>query len=106
LAFQSFGIITVFSAVLFFGLFVFLAVPVLKNQIVEVKDKSIILYNYGKGFELDSEHLYEVIKRRKGLLSYRFKRGGYRFQISPCSYNNGELLQKIFAKYFDDTNLL
>ena len=91
---------TVIAAIVFFGLFVFFAFPVLKNQIVEVKDKGIILYNFGHGIELKKNDLYQVIIRKSGIFSYRFRRGGYRFQISPSGYHDGEQLQESFDKLF------
>ncbi|MGM0453383.1 MAG: hypothetical protein ACQERN_09490, partial [Thermodesulfobacteriota bacterium] len=92
---------TVIAAIAFFGLFVFFAFPVLKNQIIEVTNKSIILYNFGYGIELKPDDLYKVIKRKGRISSYRFQRGGYRFQISPSGYYNAEKLQELFDKLFD-----
>jgi hypothetical protein len=99
-SFHSFGLNTTIPALIFFGVFVYLIVPVIKNQVVDVKDNSIIIYNFGKGFELGSDDLFEIVSRKGRALSYRFQKGTYRFQISPCGYYNGKLLQEKFSNLF------
>ncbi len=94
LSFHSFDLKATILAFIFFGIFVFLIFPVIKNQVVDVKKNSIILYNFGKGFELGSDDLFEVVRRKGGTLSYRFQKGIYRFQISPSCYYNDKLFQK------------
>ena len=91
---------TTIPALIFFGIFVFLIIPVIKNQVVDVKDNGIIIYNFGKGFELGADDLFEVVSRKGGALSYRFQQGTYRFQISPCGYYNDKLLQEKFCNIF------
>ena len=100
LSFHSFGLKSTIPALIFFGIFVFLIIPVIKNQVVDVKDNGIIIYNFGKGFELGSDDLFEVARRKGGALSYRFQKGTYRFQISPCAYYNAKLLQDKFSNFF------
>ena len=104
LSFHSFGLKTTIPALIFFGIFVFLIIPVIKNQVVDVRDNGIIIYNFGKGFELGSEDLFEVVSRKGGALSYRFQKGTYRFQITPCVYYNSELLQEKFCNLFGALN--
>ncbi|MCK4619852.1 MAG: hypothetical protein KAT52_07880 [Desulfobacterales bacterium] len=99
LSFHSFGLKTTIPALIFFGFFVFFIVPVIKNQVVGVKNNGIIIYNFGKGFEMGSDELFEV-SRKRGVLSYRFQKGTYRFQISPCGYYKGKLLQEKFSNLF------
>ncbi len=99
LSFHSFDLKTTIPALIFFGIFVFLIFPVIKNQVVDVKNNGIIIYNFGKGFELGSDDLFEVVRRKGGALSYRFQKGIY-FQISPCGYYNDKLLQEKFSNLF------
>ena len=63
LSFHSFGLKSTIPALIFFGIFVFLIIPVIKNQVVDVKDNGIIIYNFGKGFELGSDDLFEVARK-------------------------------------------
>jgi hypothetical protein len=100
LSFHSFSLKTTISALIFFGIFVYLIIPVIKNQMVDVKNNGIIIYNFGKGYELGSDDLFEIVSRKGGALSYRFQKGTYRFQISPCGYYNGKLLQEKFCNLF------
>jgi len=100
LSFHSFGLKSAIPALMFFGFFVYFIVPVIKNQVVAVKDNGIIIYNFGKGFEVGSNELFEVVNRKRGVLSYRFQKGTYRFQISPCGYYKGKLLQEKFNNLF------
>ena len=100
LSFHSFDFKTSIPALIFFGIFVFLIFPVIKNQVVDVKNNGIIIYNFGKCFELGSDDLFEVARRKGGALSYRFQKGIYRFQISPCGYYNDKLLQEKFSNFF------
>ncbi len=100
LSFDSFNLKTTIPALIFFGIFVFLIFPVIKNQVVDVKNNGIIIYNFGKGFELGSDDLFEVVRRKGGTLSYRFQKGSYPFQISPCNYYNDKLLQEKFSNFF------
>ena len=102
LSFHSFDLKTTILALIFFGIFVFLIFPVIKNQVVDVKNDSIIIYNFGKGFDLGSDDLFEVVKRKRGILSYRFQKGIYRFQISPWGYYNDKLLQERFSNLFGE----
>ena len=95
LSFHSLGFKTTFPALIFFGIFVVLIIPVIKNQVVDVRDNGIVIYNLGKGFELGSEDLFEVVRRKGGALSYRF-------QISPCGYYNGKLLQDKLRNFFGE----
>ena len=102
LSFHSLGFKTTIPALIFFGIFVFLIIPVIKNQVVDVEDNGIVIYNFGKGFELGSDDLFEVVRRKGGALSYRFQKGTYRFQISPCGYYNGKLLQDKLRNFFGE----
>jgi len=100
LSFNSFSLKTTIPGLIFFGLFVFFIVPVIKNQVVGVKNNGIIIYNFGKGFEVGLDELFEVVSRKRGVLSYRFQKGTYRFQISPVGYYKSKLLQKKFSNLF------
>jgi len=104
LSFHSFSIATVIAAFLFFAIFVFLIIPVIKNQVVDVNGSGITIFNYGKGLELNSDDLFEIVSRKGGALSYRFQKGTYRFQISPCGYYDGKKLQDQFDKLFSAFN--
>ncbi|MCD6355890.1 MAG: hypothetical protein J7L66_01285 [Anaerolineaceae bacterium] len=104
LSFHSFGLATIISALLFFTIFVFLIIPVIKNQVVDVHGRGIIIFNYGKGLEFNSNDLFEIVSRKGGVLSYRFKKGTYRFQISPCGYYDGKNLQDQFNELFSAFN--
>jgi len=104
LSFHSFNLVTTISALLFFAIFVFLIIPVIKNQVVDVNGSGIIIFNYGKSFELNSNDLFEIVSRKGGILSYRFQKGTYRFQISPCGYYGGKKLQDQFNELFSAFN--
>ena len=66
LSFPSFDLKITIPALIFFGIFVFLIFPVIKNQVVDVKNNGIIINNFGKGFELSSDDLFEVVRRKGG----------------------------------------
>jgi len=100
LSFYSLGLKAAIASLIFFGIFIFLIFPVLKNQVVEVKSNCIVLYSFGKGFDLGSEDLFEVVDRGKGIFSYRFEKGTFHFQISPRSYYDGEVLENHLKKIF------
>ena len=100
LSFYSYGIKTAIPAITFFVFFLFLIIPVIKNQVVDVKNNGIIVYNFGKSFELRFENLLEVVFRKRGAISYRFQKGAYHFQITPFAYYDGELLQAKFESLF------
>jgi len=97
---SSFNLIILILSILFFGMFIFFLLPIIKNQIVEVKDNHIILFNFGKCIELWPKNLYEIVDRKNGLISYRFIKGSSRYQISPCGYYDSKLLQSHFKKLF------
>ena len=107
-AYYSFGfksIIALGISFITFCIFIFFIFPIIKNQVVDVEDNYIILYSFKKGFELDNDDLTEVINRWGGLVSYRFKKGSLRFQISPLAYYNGAILEKKFSDMFSDNKL-
>ena len=100
LSFLSFSLTTAIPSLIFFGLLIFFIFPVVKNQVVDVRDDHIILFNFGKSFKLYPENPYEIVERKAGFLSYRFRIGTSRFQISPCGYYESKRFQTEFSKMF------
>jgi hypothetical protein len=94
LIFSFIGLKSAVASLIFFGIFIFFVFPVLKNQVVDVHDNHIVLYSFGKGYELSPDNLIEVAVRDSGIVSFRFEKGTSRFQISPCSYYCSETLER------------
>lgn len=79
---------------------VFFINPVLLNQKVRIEnDQIVISYRIKRTLNLKiSESLYEIVMRSNNQMSFRFKTGKYRAQISPVSYHNGdELLEHLIG---------
>lgn len=78
----------------------FLLMPVARNQIVETGVDGIILYSFGRGIELNADDLFEVVRRKNGVLSYRFYKADFSCQITPHAYRQGKSLQDEFDWLF------
>jgi hypothetical protein len=83
------------------GLSVFILVPVLRNQKVEVINESIIVHAFGQQHYLTIDNLTGIRTNKDGSSSYRFTKGGKRFQVTPSGYSNSVKMSYEFIRIFD-----
>lgn len=86
------------------GLSVFLLMPVLRNQVVEVVGQSIIIHAFGKKSNLTADNLDSISRSNDGATSYRFSKEGRRYQVTPNVYTNSDTMLEEFERIFDTRN--
>jgi len=79
---------------------VFLFGPVIRNQTIEVSDRSIVVHTFGRSVELTADHLTEIVRRKGGGLSYRFRSGNSFYQITPMGYYDARKFEREFDRLF------
>jgi len=84
-------------AVILFLIFLY---PLLRDQVVEVGGGKIALRHHGRKVELGKADLVEIVERGKDVLSYRFEKGGFQWQITPAAYVEDEEMRKRFKEIF------
>ncbi len=88
------------------GLFIFLTLPLLRNQRIFMLGDIISVYTFGKRNDLVfSRHLKEVVMRGDEILSYRFEKDEKYFQISPKSYYESDELQAAMQALMKKTKI-
>jgi hypothetical protein len=88
-------------AVTAIGLSAFILVPVIRNQVVEVINDSIIVHTFKEKNYLTIDNLTEIRRNKDGSNSYRFSKQGTRFQITPSGYSDKEKMSYEFIRIFD-----
>jgi hypothetical protein len=88
-------------AMIALGLSVFILVPVLRNQKVEVINESIIVHAFGQQNYLTIDNLTGIRTNKDGSSSYRFTKGGKRFQVTPSGYSDSIHMSYEFIRIFD-----
>ena len=83
---------------------VFLLMPVLRNQVVEVVGQSIVIHTFGKKSNLTVDNLDSINRSMDGAISYRFSSEGRRYQVTPNVYTNSEAMLKEFKLIFNPRN--
>ena len=78
--------------------------PVLKKQIVEVFDDSIVVHSFRKRVKLDINDLHEIVTRRNGYISYCFHSDKGWFRITPLCYHCGDMLQDEFNRLYGSSH--
>ncbi len=101
LLFQQFNLLTLLGSGVTFGLSLFFLVPIMKNQTVEITDRGVVVSIFGTPITLDVQDLYQVLKSRDGVVSYRFEKGDVLCQITPYAYHDAEILQEHFSRLFN-----
>jgi len=75
--------------------------PVLRNQTIEVGEASVLVRTFARAVELRPQHLTQVVRRKSGIVSYRFESGRRLYQVTPIVYHDAALLQAEFDRLFD-----
>ena len=97
------SIIFKISLVLLVFLFIFLFVPVIRNQRVIISGDIISVSIYGKWYSLYfSRDLCAVVREHDVIVSYRFSCNGQYYQISPSSYYESEELSNLFISLYNN----
>lgn len=102
---QSQRFLTLFSSIILLMIAVYFIGPVIRNQIIEIAGKGILLYSFGRKIELDSANLYEIVIRGNGTKSYRFRKNRFEYQVTPRAYHDRIQLQEQFDRLFKVKNL-
>jgi hypothetical protein len=85
-----------FSLFLLLVAFVYLFVPLLKNQKLVIENENIKLFSFGNSYDLTfASDLFEIVVKDSEVISYRLKKEGMYFQISPYAYYDGDELNGI-----------
>jgi len=104
---MSLSIWLLISLFVLFGIFVFLFMPLLKNQKVMLSGRKLILFTFGKKNSLDiTKDLEEIVVHEDEVISYRFEKDGKYFQLSPSSYYEGEELKENLESTLKRYNLI
>ena len=86
------------SLIFLVGMFIFLFMPILKNQKLIVSDEDIKLFTFGRMNRLIfCQHLREIVVKENEIVSYRFEKSGKHYQVSPGAYYDSEVLRLLFA---------
>jgi uncharacterized protein with PQ loop repeat len=88
-------------AVAAIGLSVFILLPVLRNQVVEIINDSVIVHTFGEKNYLTIDNLTGIRPNKDGSNSYRFSKNGTRFQVTPSGYSDKEKMSYEFIRIFD-----
>ena len=99
--FQHFNLLALLGSGVTFGLSLFFLLPIIKNQTVEITDEGVVVSIFGTPMTLDVQDLYQVLKSRNGVISYRFEKGDVLCQITPYAYHDAEILQEHFSRIFN-----
>lgn len=100
LSFQQRNLLPLLGSVAMLSIALFLLVPIIKNQTVELIDKGLVITTFGMVVTLDVNDLYQVVKRRDGAISYRFQTGDFKCQVTPYAYHERKILQEHFSRKF------
>jgi hypothetical protein len=66
------------------GIFIFMFMPVLKNQKLIISGEEVIIFSFGKKNSLKfSKDLEEIVVKENEIVSYRFNKKGKHYQVSP-----------------------
>jgi len=85
------------SLIFLVGMFIFLFMPILKNQKLIVSDEDIKLFTFGRINRLIfCKHLREIVVKENEIVSYRFEKSEKFYQVSPGAYYDSEELQLLF----------
>jgi len=87
-------------AVLTICIAVYQLVPVIRNQIVEITAKEIIVSSFGKKTVLTKADLYNIEYHHNCIASYQFNKGSQYYQITPIAYTNGFEMLQHFIRIF------
>jgi hypothetical protein len=94
---SSGSVILYVSLILLAGMFVFLFMPLLKNQKLIVSGEDIVLFTFGRTSKLIfCKHLKEIVVKQNETISYRFEKSGKYYQVSPGAYYDREELKLLF----------
>ena len=69
-------------------------------QKLEIENDKVTIFWPKKSFSYAPANLYEIVIRKDGIRSYRFKKGSNAQQITPKAYLKWELLQKNFDRIY------
>ena len=83
-----------------FAVFVFFLYPIFLNQKVKIEDgKVTFIHRMKKPLTVKiSESLFEIVTKADQPVSFRFRSGRRRTQLSPVSYKNGDKLLKLLME--------
>jgi hypothetical protein len=92
------GTLILYATLLFLvGLFIFLFIPLLKNQKVVIAGDEICLSTFGRINRLIfCKHINEIVVKDQEKVSYRFEKDGNYYQISPKAYYDSQELEILF----------
>jgi len=92
------GTLILYVTLLFLvGLFIFLFIPLLKNQKVVIAGDEICLSTFGRINRLIfCKHINEIVVKDQEKVSYRFEKDGNYYQISPKAYYDSQELEILF----------
>ncbi len=79
---------------------VYLFMPVLRNQIVEITTNGIIISSFGKKTRLTKADLDGIEYHHTCIASYQFSKNNQYFQITPIAYKNGSDMLHEFKRIF------
>ena len=79
---------------------VYLIMPVVRNQIVEITSDGIIIRSFGKKTLLTKADLYEIEYHHTCIASYQFAKDKQFYQVTPIAYNNGSIMLQEFQRIF------
>lgn len=89
-------ILLYFSLSLLLVAFVYFFVPLLKNQKLAVENDYLRIFSFENSYDLSfATNLIEIVVEDSEVVSYRFKKEGEYFQISPHAYYESGELKKI-----------
>ncbi len=94
------SLIYIFLFLISLAVFVFFFYPIFLNQKIKIEDGKItFLHRFKKSLTVQiSESLYEIITRSDKPVSFRFRSGRRRAQLSPRSYRNGDKLHNLLTE--------
>jgi len=87
--------------ILLSGIFIFMFMPLLKNQKLILSGDEVIIFSFGKKNSLKfSKDLEEIEVKENEIASYRFNKKGKHYQVSPDAYYESTELKNIFNTLF------
>ena len=100
------GLILYFPLILLSVLFIFMFMPLLKNQLLLIAGNDIVIFSYGRKNSLRfSENLQEIVLNKNVIVSYRFEKDGRYYQISPQAYYESAELKRTHDKLMKKHNI-
>jgi len=90
----------VIIAVLTLCIAIYQLVPVIRNQIVEIKGDSIIISSFGNKILLTRQDLDQIEYHHTSIASYQFIKERHYYEITPIAYKNGYDMLQEFIRIF------